>query len=1512
MFELDTLAKKIGFGYLLVGLMLIVAAVTTVWQVQKSTQLSDTLREQRVPTLEAGLIMLNGMNQSLAALRGWITLGEEQFIDERERAWELSIHSGLRSLEVLESSSESQANRARLVLIKTKLRELERYQLEIEAIAKTDANNPALILMTQKIKPLMHRLTQRLETIAGLEGHHLSGISSNARSERVEVFETIMSLLSIYRSLIFLAEEYLLMGKDDGLDKFKSALNQSQLVLNQLGDIKDYLVVEGLGDFREVILLNEQLIPILNKMVELRRSDRWNVANFWLKTRAIPVATEIINTLEAIIVNAKNGINSDLIKSKTLSDFTNLVEWLLLIIGLITCLVMGVVVSRSVSQPFQKTLDVAAAVAAGDFDVDTNFDGSKEMVLLSMALSDMTASLRNTAQTAEAIAAGRLDVEVDVKGSNDKLAHAVSSMLKAARELNKETEWQVAALVDSESRSNGIINSMVDGLVNIDCNGIISLFNPAAEAIFQYKTDEVIGRNIKTLIPSSHSAKHDSYLSAYLRTNDHSFIGMPREVEARRKDGETFPASIVVTEITAGGEKNFIATIRDVTKQKKIEQKEVEAREELENEKEKLLEQDWIKSNYASVIEKIQGACSIEEMCSEFLNAMTPLINGEVAIFFIREGVDQSVSGKRDRNGVLSLMSSYAYKKRNSTRNQYALGEGIVGQAAIERKQIVLTDVPEGYLEIDTGIGVHTPKVVVVTPVLFEGDLLGVLEVGALTEFTRQQQELMDQLVGNLGVFISTIIGRSHAEYLLARTREQTNALRQRENQLREANEEMVRKTKVAEQANRAKSEFLANMSHELRTPLNSLLILAESLSGNKEGNLTEQQLEATKIIHQSGSDLLILINDILDLAKVEAGKMGLNIERFHINSIAEAMHNQFDHIAEEKGLVFNVKMAPDLPDTMVSDRHRIEQIIKNFLSNAFKFTHEGEVNLSILNTDGEDTQRQGLNKESAIQVKVKDSGIGIAKEKLRKIFDAFEQGDGSTSREYGGTGLGLRICEELCELLGGEIGASSDLGAGSEFTLTLPLVYAIKDDDDQECADKLDRQAGEVSPELRCIAVSNDGEDNGLEIKTPEFEWNGDRGEVKPGDEYILIVEDDIHFANVIAASIKKAGVKCLISVTGKEAIRLVTEFPPVALVLDIGLPDISGLEVLDELKSHKSTSSIPVYFISIYENDALETDAVGYLTKPVSQSQLDVAISTLLSAAHIGGTRFLIIVDDPATKNHLGSLLESKNFGVTYVASAEEAIYCIKDKEYNGIFLDLLLPGMSGLKLLDMIDSDVSLSLPPVIAYSSKEISEDERSALEKYTKTFIDKNSINSEKVLEDVLSGFNQFSYLVPQVKIVEVPDECSLVKKTSSGVEIDDSLNGTKVLLVDDDTRNIFALSLLLKQAGMIVQIANNGAMALELLTSDGGQFDIVLMDIMMPVMDGYEAIRRIREQEQFENLPVIAVSAKALADDIDRCFDVGATDYLSKPIEAAMLLNKISCMLTNRQAASKRLSSEVV
>lgn len=1498
MFRLDTIGKKIGAGYIAVALMLTAAVGTTAWQVQKTAEISDRLIETSAPTSQLSLQMLAGINRSLASLRGWMIIGEQSFRTQLNEAWSQQIEPALIELEELSPRWHLQEDRDRLAALKSRLKRFKGLQRQIEEIANTENNTPHFSKFIKTVRPYQLDIISDIEKALALAKERIV-VNGKNNEINVDMLTSLHQLERYYsESKLLFADinSYLIAGEQSDYDELLSAKNSEQKLFDTLGRGRSIFTVNASENLFQSIQINRgKLLLALEEVIEARQKPDWDLSTFWLSSRAAPAAEEIVKLLRALSLNGQTAMTNDFKSVVKQNSLLVSIEWILLISGIIASALLGFFVTRSVTQPFKQIQNLADAVAKGDYSTKINIKGSKEIATLVETLQRMVESLQSTTETAQSVAEGNLNLDVHIKSDQDRLGIALNTMIEGLRSSQREAARQFALVQNSEVRANSIIDNMEDGLISITADGYITVFNPAAERIFQYTRDELIGKNINLIMPEEHAKQHDDYLNRYKRTGERRF--RQRQVKGRRKDNSLFPAAVTVTEINIDGEKQFIGTIRDISERIQAEEAEMASRQALQAEKDKLLEQDWLKTHYARVLEKIQGVRDIYTFGKALLNEVVPILEAQLGLFYTKE--HHSNNHNTEKRTELTLTASYAYNQRQSLSNRYGFGEGLVGQSALEKTPILITDPPGDYLKIDTGFSQVVPAQIQVIPLIFENEVLGVLEIATLKPFTSLQQSLLDQITANLGIFINIIVGRSRTEHLLARSQTQAEELGMRERQLQQANLDLERKTRVAEQANKSKSEFLANMSHELRTPLNSLLILSESLCANRDGNLSNQNLEAAQIIHQSGSDLLALINDILDLAKVEAGKIDVKANSFQLNELIKKLQNKFTHMAKEKGIHFQVELGENLPAQITSDQMRVEQILRNFLSNSIKFTHKGCVTLKA--TLG---VQSSLNSPPAILFHVQDTGIGIPNDKIDHIFNAFEQIDGSSSREYGGTGLGLSIAREMAHILGGEVSVQSEIGVGSTFTFSLPFKQP-------PTPPRRTTKIEQSKPSL--ITDSQIHKENKLDSMLLKVKENNikairdDRHNLHIQDDTILIIEDDPAFAKILRDTSHKKGMKCLIAHCGQVGLELALQHPPTAIILDIGLPDISGLEVFSRLLNDQRTADIPVYFISVYDDnqEALSKGAIGYLTKPITEDQLNNALDKIREAAGTKLKSILVVEDDHSLLEYLKILLEEFELEVLGVDSAEKALPLLKTQSFSGLILDMVLPGMSGMELLDQISTDPDLTPPPVIIYSGSEISKQDQARLENYHATLIKKNGGAPEKVIDDVLSKLTQPQTLESQDQ--ENIEEKSAISTKDPALN-DDIFKNKRVLLVDDDTRNIYAIGLLLKQMDMTVIMADNGQKALEVLNKQE-HIDIVLMDIMMPIMDGYEATQRIRQQTRFADLPIIAVTAKAMKEDREKCLAIGASDYLAKPIEARKLF-AIMAQWLQRSSSTKQVDTK--
>lgn len=933
----------------------------------------------------------------------------------------------------------------------------------------------------------------------------------------------------------------------------------------------------------------------------------------------------------------------------------------------------------------------------------------------------------------------------------------------------------------------------------------------------------------------------------------------------------------------------------------------------------------WIKTHLSEIGVALPRGTTPEGMAELLLSELAERLGMRVGVFYV---LDESES-----EPTLELFASWGLQRRKHLSNTYRLGEGLVGQSARERKPIVLENVPEDYIRIHSGTGETSPGSIIVLPLLSDDRLLGVLELGFPGQIDDARHTVLDELTPRVALLLDRLIKARKMEELLRQTQAQARRLEASEEELRgqqealfTANEELQGKTVELEEqsqrlqaseeelrvqaeelqasneelrlktdtlneqkrmleelqaetlrraeelarASQYKSDFLANMSHELRTPLNSLLILSKSLMENEGGHLDAEEVESARIIHQSGGNLLRLINDILDLSKIEAGKMELSFEEIYIDELVAAMRVNFRPVANEKNLEFVVEVDESLPDTWRSDPVRVEQITNNLLSNAFKFTHQGEVKLRVERASDALAKRAGLGGVESLAFHVIDSGIGIEDTLMERIFEPFEQADASTSRHYGGSGLGLSIARRLAQMLGGSLIADSQPGSGSDFVLVLPLA----------------QRDGEQSTRIVSIEQPTVRNEPARSVPAPRIappsarKWIADdRDSIAVGEVAILVIEDDQRFAKILIDMIHKKGYRALAADTGEAGLELARRYSPTGIILDVGLPGMDGWEVIEALKADPSTRSIPVHFISGLDESGRgeELGAVGFLTKPVDRNAVFTAFERLLAHAQDRSRHVLVIDADSSSRQSLTSLIRSDQVQITEAATGEDGLAVLQSNQIDCIVLDLDLPDASGLAFLQR--AAAAGPLPPVVIYSAREVGPDETMRLRQYTDSIVIKGSRSNERLLDEI-------SLFMHSIRPAG----------TLPSRHTDPELTGRTVLVVDDDMRNVFALSKTLRDRGMNVIMAQDGEKALKQLADNPG-IELVLMDIMMPGMDGYETTKAVRAQPRYAKLPIIAVTAKAMPDDRDKCLKAGASDYLAKPIDVDKLISMIRVWL---------------
>ncbi len=1139
--------------------------------------------------------------------------------------------------------------------------------------------------------------------------------------------------------------------------------------------------------------------------------------------------------------------------------------------------------------------------------------------------TNLTAQVRNIAEVTTAVARGDLSrkITVDVKGEILELKNTINTMVdqlnafaaevtRVAREVGTEGKLggqaQVQGVAGTWKDLTDSVNVMAANLTD-QVSGIVKVVTAVANGNLRQKLTVEAKGEVAAL------AETINNMTDTLATFAEQVTNVAREVGVEgRLGGQAHVPGAAGTWKDLTGNVNLLAAnlttqvraiaevATAVTKGDLTRSIQVDARGEVAELKDNIntmiynlrvttetnQEQDWLKTNLAKFTRMLQGQRDLFTVGKMLLSELAPLVDAQQGTIYQMEASDE--------NGLnLRLLAGYA--QRPGQPDRMSLGEGLVGQCAVEKQRILLNEVPRGYTRVHSSLGEASPASIVVLPVLFEGQTKAVIELASLHLFSVTHVSFLEQLTQSIGVVLNTIEATMRTEGLLQQSQQltvelqsqqkeltQTNEeLAQKARQLAEQNVEVERKNSEVEQARRAleekaaelaltskyKSEFLANMSHELRTPLNSILILGQQLSENSGGNLSQKQIEFARNIHSSGSDLLNLITDILDLSKIESGTVTVEAEEIGFASLRDSIERNFQHIAEAKNLPFSVEFSSALPRTLTSDPKRLQQILKNLLSNAFKFTAQGHVGVKVSAAqEGWTPGHPILNRApQVIAFAINDTGIGIAPEKQKLIFEAFQQADAGTSRKYGGTGLGLSISRELAALLGGEIRLNSVIGQGSTFTLYLPSFYIEQSNDKN-------RHASSAAPIMLPAA---------REEIIPD-----DREQVRPGDRSLLIVEDDPHYARVLLGLAREKGFKAIVATLGNAALTLARQYQPTAITLDVFLPDMLGWTVLNNLKLSPATRHIPVQIISIEEerSHALAHGAFAYTVKPTTTEGLEQCFDRIKKYVEPHTKRLLVIEDNDLERQSIVELLHHDDIEIATAASGAEAMEKLLDQPIDCCVLDLRLPDMNGFDLLNKIQAEPTLRDIPIVVFTGKDLSRDEDQQLRTVAKSVLVKDVQSPERLFDETALFLHRVIAELPEAKR-------KMLDHLHASNEV---LRGRKVLVVDDDARNIFALTTMLENQEMNVVSAMNGRQAIEMIQRQP-DIGVVLMDIMMPEMDGYQTMKEIRKDPRFGALPILALTAKAMKGDRDKCLAAGASDYIAKPVNTTELLSLLRVWL---------------
>jgi HAMP domain-containing protein/signal transduction histidine kinase/DNA-binding response OmpR family regulator len=1141
--------------------------------------------------------------------------------------------------------------------------------------------------------------------------------------------------------------------------------------------------------------------------------------------------------------------------------------------------------------------------------------------------NNLTTQVRNIAEVTTAVARGDLNrkITVDVKGEILELKDTINTMVDQLNSFAGEVT-RVAREVGTEGRLGGQavvpgvagtwkdltdnVNFMASNLTD-QVRGIVKVVTAVANGSLSQRLNVQAKGEVAALGETINNMTDTLATFADQVTNVAREVGVDGRLGGQAnvpgaagtwKDltsNVNLLAANLTTQVRAIAEVATAVTKGDLTRTIQVE-----ARGEVAELKDNLntmisnlrdttesnREQDWLKTNLAKFGGMLQGQRELSTVGQILLSELSPLVMAyQGTIYHLDSG---------EQNTKLKLLSSYAHGGGRLAET-IALGEGLAGQCAMEKKSIVLTDVPPDFITISSSLGEAVRVSIIVLPVLFEGQTKAVIELATLQPFSTVNLAFLDQLTLSLGAVFNTIEATMRTEGLLTQSQQLTAELQSRQSELQQTNEELGTKAKLladqnaeverknaeVEQARHAleekaielaltskyKSEFLANMSHELRTPLNSILILSQQLAENVPGNLSDRQVEFSRNINSSGSDLLNLINDILDLSKIESGTVTVEVEEIPFDRLRENIERNFRHVAEAKNLPFDVKFAADLPRFMESDDKRLQQVLKNLLSNAVKFTANGHVHVSVeLVARGWTSDHHVLSKaDKVVAFAVEDTGIGIAPEKQRLIFEAFQQADAGTSRRYGGTGLGLAISRELAALLGGEIRLSSVFDQGSTFTLYLPVQFPGRDNSVMTVSEGTSARTSHPR-ELMALPV----------VREEHIE--DDRDTITDGDPVLMIVEDDVHYARILLGLAREKGFKGIISTRGAAALSLARQYRPAAISLDIFLPDMLGWTVLNQLKLDPLTRHIPVQIVSLEEErqHGLSHGAFSYLVKEPTTDGLETALDRLKDFTSPRTKRLLVVEDNDIERLSIVELLDYKDIELVSAASGREALEAMQEKPFDCVVLDLRLPDMTGFELLEKLHADSSLSKVPVVVFTGKDLSLAEQLQLKSMAKSIVLKDVQSPERLLDETALFLHRVITDLP-------PAKQAMLERLHGSKEI---LRNRKVLVVDDDARNIFALTSLLENHEVDVVSTTKGKNAIELIETTP-DISLVLMDIMMPEMDGYETIRRIRTAPEFRTLPILALTAKAMKGDREKCLEAGASDYISKPVNTDQLLS---------------------
>jgi CheY-like chemotaxis protein/signal transduction histidine kinase/CHASE3 domain sensor protein len=1522
---------SIGFG-ILVLLSLLMSGSNFVGAFYSATSINRIEGVIAPTALEATRAQAD-LLRMLGSLRGYLALGDPKFREDYQQA-KVDFEANLAQIEKLAQAETDSTDDARIRELIEKYETWSKLPEQMFALRDdTLANQPALRIMSESAQPSITLIETNITPLLREQSQR------NPSANNMALLKDIADFQNSFSSMVSALRGYLITLDPALRFEYQASLIENRSAWEKLVAAKPFLTPNQQATLGNIVQAREKFLTFPPQMFEAAAGDHAREDLFLLRDQAEPLAGEMFQILDEVTLEQQNLLQAELTQSSQNVFATQLQA----LGGGIASFVLGVglafIFRRNIIGPITRLTEVTVQIAAGSLEAQAPVEANDEIGTLARNFNLMTSELRQTLERLKE-RAHALEISTEINQQLSTILDLDQLLAEVVNQIHENFGYDHAQvyLIDDDRRNlvliagtgeAGAVLKTSGHHIPVEANDFVAHAARTGEIVQSSDVRQAPDWLPNPLLPDTRSEMAVPIMLGG-RVDGVLDVQMGKVAGLNEEDAKLLRSVASQVAVALTNARLFEQTIHSKEEAESAKEKAEQARQEIEIANQTLEAQIWLTTGQAQLNDMMQGEQDLSTLANNIIHQVCHYLQVQLGALYLADGHS------------LTLAGSYAYSSHHAT-NRFKFGEGLVGQAAVEKQRLIITDVPEGYITVRSGLGEIAPRHILIFPFMYKGQVLGVIELGTLSSFMPGQIDFLQIALESIAIAFYTAQVRSRINELLAETQQQAEALQAQGEELRVANEELASQTeslktseaalrekqaeleaintqleekaraleessialrekqarldkqnrelKAAQQelekkaeelglASKYKSEFLANMSHELRTPLNSLLILARMLVDNPEGNLTEEQVESIRIIYGSGTDLLNLINDILDLSKVESGKMTFNFEAMPFTDLEFMVRSQFAHVAEEKGVELNISLSDDLPAGIETDPQRIKQIAKNLLSNAFKFTTSGSVSFNICRAEAEaDLSRSGLEPGQAIAISVVDTGIGMTAEQQKIIFEAFQQADGSTSRKYGGTGLGLSICRELAARLGGQIDVTSEVGKGSTFTLYLPIKRKTL---------KPEADSIHASPAPSTPLPSKPAELSPFPAVPMPVLPADDRTRLKAEDKILVIIEDDPNFAKVLSDYAHKKGFKCLLTGEGKTGVDLVKTYRPEAILLDLNLPDISGWEALDRLKNEPGTRHIPIHIISADEEsfDAYRKGVMGYLTKPVSQEGLAEAFEKIEQITSRQIKALLLVEDDANARHSLKKLLGGSDVQISEADRGQTALELLKTQHFDCLILDLSLPDMSGFEVLNRIHQNGTIPKCPVIVYTGRDLSPEENLELMKYADRVIVKGVKSPERLLDETALFLHRVVADMPN-------DKQQTIKQL---YHKDGLLKDKKILIVDDDMRNSFALSKLLSDKGVIVKIAKDGQKALEVLAQEP-QVDLVLMDIMMPVLDGYETTRRIRAQQRFKNLPILALTAKAMKEDREKCLAAGANDYLSKPVDVDRLFSMLRVWL---------------